>query len=75
MVDTRRTKSNTATTGPYHGFVVETLLQPQGTMVANTLQPPPNAVQPPPTAGVVEQPLQTVPGIAEQPFPATADSC
>ncbi|KAL6277143.1 hypothetical protein ACE6H2_020744 [Prunus campanulata] len=55
MVDTRRTKSNTTTTGPTHGFVVETSLQPHGIVAANALQPPPS---PPQTAaGIAEQPL------------------
>ncbi|XP_021828842.1 uncharacterized protein LOC110769214 [Prunus avium] len=36
-------------------------------MAANTLRPPPSALQPPPTAGIAEQPPQTAAGIAEQP--------
>ncbi|CAL2238447.1 unnamed protein product [Prunus armeniaca] len=56
MVDTRRTKSNATTTGPSHGFVVETSMQQHGIMPANALQPSSSALQPPSTAGIAEQP-------------------
>ncbi|CAL2259676.1 unnamed protein product [Prunus armeniaca] len=49
MVDTRRTKSNATTTGPSHGFVVETSMQQHRIMPANTLQPSS-------AAGIAEQP-------------------
>ncbi|CAL9028750.1 unnamed protein product [Prunus brigantina] len=55
MVDTRRTKSNATTTGPSHGFVVETSMQPQGIVAASTLQPSPSALQPPSAVGIAEQ--------------------
>ncbi|BFG41484.1 hypothetical protein CerSpe_277580 [Prunus speciosa] len=67
MVDTRRSKSNTTTAGPSHGFVVEASLQLHGTVAANALRPPPSASQPPPTAGIAEQQPQTAAGVAEQP--------
>ncbi|CAL8117117.1 unnamed protein product [Prunus armeniaca] len=56
MVDTRRTKSNATTTGPSHGFVVETSMQQHGIMPANALQPSSSALQPPSAAGIAEQP-------------------
>ncbi|CAL8157566.1 unnamed protein product [Prunus armeniaca] len=56
MVDTRCTKSNATTTGPSHGFVVETLMQPHRIMAANALQPSSSALQPPSTTGIAEQP-------------------
>ncbi|CAL2260511.1 unnamed protein product [Prunus armeniaca] len=56
MVDTRCTKSNATTTGPSHGFVVETSMQPHRIMAANALQPSSSALQPPSTAGIAEQP-------------------
>ncbi|CAL8156877.1 unnamed protein product [Prunus armeniaca] len=61
MVDTRRTKSNATMTGPSHGFVVETSMQPHIIMAANALQPsssalqsPSSALQPPSAAGIAE---------------------
>ncbi|CAL8168141.1 unnamed protein product [Prunus armeniaca] len=56
MVDTRRTKSNATTTGPSHGFVVETSMQPHGIVVVDALQPSSSALQPPSAAGIAEQP-------------------
>ncbi|CAL9007763.1 unnamed protein product [Prunus brigantina] len=56
MVDTRRTKSNATTTGPSHGFVVETSMQPHGIVAADALQPSSSALQPPSVAGIAEQP-------------------
>ncbi|CAL8119193.1 unnamed protein product [Prunus armeniaca] len=56
MVDTRCTKSNATTTGPSHGFVVETSMQQHGIMPANALQPSSSALQPLSAAGIAEQP-------------------
>ncbi|CAL2241647.1 unnamed protein product [Prunus armeniaca] len=56
MVDTRHTKSNATMTGPSHGFVVETSMQPHEIVAANTLQPSSSALQSPSAAGIAEQP-------------------
>ncbi|CAL2259765.1 unnamed protein product [Prunus armeniaca] len=55
MVDTRRTKSNATTTGPSHGFVVETSTQHHEIMVANALQSSSSVFQPPSATGIAEQ--------------------
>ncbi|CAL2278646.1 unnamed protein product [Prunus armeniaca] len=55
MVDTRRTKSNATTTGPSHGFVVETSMQPHGIVAVDALRPSSSALQPPSAAAIAEQ--------------------
>ncbi|CAL9003154.1 unnamed protein product, partial [Prunus brigantina] len=77
MVDTRRTKSNATTTGPSHGFVVETSMQPHGipphdpgTSIALQSPAPITGAALPrcPAVGAQQQPHHSTTGLAAQTY-------